>query len=289
MGMTSRPAQPGTGVSRLASLASSCLPATLPSSDEGLPPAPTATTGGYSSVTSSSASLAGSINPNGLETHYYIEWGKEASKPYENFAPMPYPGENVGSGNGTVNRSVTATGLTANTAYYYRLVASSPTGTSEGSTGSFKTLPSSPIVTIEAASEKQETSAQLNGQVNPNGYETHYYFEYGLTTSYGKRIPAGEGMDLGSGNSAIHTWNAISGLAPATTFHYRLVATSSDGTSETHDETFKTLGGSSPFVTHDPTTHQEWVYYQGTDGGIWQIYYEPRSGKWEGPNEFAGT
>lgn len=103
-------------------------------------PPPTATTGGSSSVASTSAVLAGSINPNGLDTHYYIEWGREASKPYEDFAPGPYPGEDVGSGTGTVNRSVTATGLVPNTIYYYRLIAKSPTGTSEGSTQSFRTF-----------------------------------------------------------------------------------------------------------------------------------------------------
>jgi hypothetical protein len=107
--------------------------------EERNPPPPTATTGGFSNVTASSAVLAGSINPNGLDTHYYIEWGKEASKPYEGFAPQPYPGEDLGSGTGTLGRSVTATGLASNTTYYYRLVAKSPTGQSEGSTQSFKT------------------------------------------------------------------------------------------------------------------------------------------------------
>ena len=51
----------------------------------------------------------------------------------------------------------------------------------------------------------------------------------------------------------------------------------------------KVAADTSPFVTHDATTHQEWVYYEGTDSGMWQLYYEPTSGKWEGPNEFAGT
>jgi hypothetical protein len=269
----------------------SCLSSPLPANEgEAInPPPPTATTGGFNTVTETSANLTGSVNPNGLDTHYYIEWGKEASKPYEAFAPTPYPGEDLGSGTQTLNRSVTATGLSPNTVYYYRAVAMSGTGTSEGGTGSFKTQALPPSVTTSEASEIQETSAQLNGQVNPNGADTHYYFEYGPTTSYGTRIPAGEGMDLGNGTSAIHTWNVISGLEPATTYHYRLVATSSGGTSEGLDATVKTPGGSSPFVTHDPTTHQEWVNYRGTDGGMWQLYFEPATGKWLGPNEYVGT
>jgi hypothetical protein len=51
----------------------------------------------------------------------------------------------------------------------------------------------------------------------------------------------------------------------------------------------KVAPGTSPFVTYNPTTSQEWVNYQGTDGGIWQLYFEPSTGKWLGPNEYAGT
>jgi hypothetical protein len=121
----------------------SCLrqsPSELPeNTSERLPPPPSATTGAATNVTSTSATLSGSANPNGLETHYYIEWGRESSKPYEAFAPTPYPGEDIGSGTSTVNRSVTATGLQPDTVYYYRIVASSPTGTTDGALGSFTT------------------------------------------------------------------------------------------------------------------------------------------------------
>jgi hypothetical protein len=99
-----------------------------------------------------------------------------------------------------------------------------------------------PTVTNEAASEIQQTSAKLNGQVNPNGLDTHYYFEYGPTTSYGTRIPAGEGMDIGGGTSTIYTWNNVSGLAPGTLYHYRLVASNATGTTYGSDQTFYTPG-----------------------------------------------
>jgi hypothetical protein len=212
----------------------SCLrssPSELPeNAEERLPPPPTATTGGNSNVTSTSATLAGSINPNGLDTHYYIEWGKEASKPYENFAPTPYPGEDLGSGTQTLNRNVTASGLSPNTVYYYRTVASSPTGTSEGGTGSFKTLPIPPSATTEEYTELQEAEVQeaqvtLNGSVNPNGSDTHYYFQYGPTASYGSTAPAPPGTDAGSGTSAVRASTTVGGLSGGTVYHYRLVAT----------------------------------------------------------------
>jgi hypothetical protein len=97
-------------------------------------------------------------------------------------------------------------------------------------------------VTTEAASEIQPTAAKLNGHVNPNGVDTHYYFEYGPTTSYGTRIPAGEGMDLGSGTSTIYTWNNVSGLKPGTIYHYRLVGTNASGAINGSDQTFTTPG-----------------------------------------------
>src|SRR5262249_26225281 len=57
--------------------------------------------------------------------------------------------------------------------------------------------PVPPTATTLAPTEVQQTSARLNGSVNPNGADTHYYFEYGPTTSYGSVIPAAApGTDL---------------------------------------------------------------------------------------------
>jgi hypothetical protein len=252
----------------------SCLrssPSELPENGgERLPPSPTATTGGNSSVTSSSASLAGSINPNGVETHYYIEWGKEASKPYESFAPTPYPGEGVGSGKETVNRSVTATGLTANTVYYYRLVASSPTGTSEGSTGSFKTLPNPPVATTQAATDVGETQATLNGEINPNGSATRYYFQYGTEETYGSKTAE---VEDGSGSEEHAVTPAtIGSLAENTMYHFRIVATNAIGaTSYGKDFTFTTpFIRTTPVAMRDASNGTQWVYYVGKEHSIWQ-------------------
>ncbi|HEY4812756.1 MAG TPA: fibronectin type III domain-containing protein, partial [Solirubrobacteraceae bacterium] len=206
---------------------------------EQLPPPPTATTGGFSNVTTTSATLSGSVNPNGLETHYYIEWGREASKPYEAFAPTPYPGEDVGAGNETVNRSVAATGLKPGTLYYYRIVAQSPAGTGEGGLASFTTVAEPPEATTEAASEIKPLQAQFNGSVNPKGTPTTYYFKYGKTISYGSKTePEG---NAGSGQSAVGE-SSTAALEPGTTYHYRIVAHNEGGTVEGGDQEFKTPG-----------------------------------------------
>ena len=94
-----------------------------------------------------------------------------------------------------------------------------------------------PTVQTLAASLVTTTSAQMNGLVNPNGSSTTACFEYGTTTSYG----AVTGSGNFSGTSAIPVQSSFTGLSPNSTWHYRLVATNSGGTSRGSDVEFKTL------------------------------------------------
>ena len=91
-----------------------------------------------------------------------------------------------------------------------------------------------PYAKTEAATSVSETQATLNGLVNPSGSETKYWFEYGPTTSYGtKTSEAG----AGSGMSNLEESSTITGLS-GTTYHYRVVGTSSLGTIYGKDGTF---------------------------------------------------
>jgi len=279
----------GAGAGNWVFVPLSCLrssPSELPTTaGERLPPAATVTTEGSSNVLTTSATLSGSVDPNEVDTHYYIEWGREASNPTEAFAPTPYPGEDLGSGNKTLTRSVEATGLQPNTTYYYRIVAKSARGTIEGGNVSFQTLALPPEVTTTAASHVGETEATLNGTVNPKGLDTHYHFEYGTTgwTS----TPEG---DAGSGSSTLSESATVTGLVANTTYHYRLTAVNTQGATGAGTEgTFRTLGapGPRPSVTRDAKTDREWIYYRGTNGAIFQLYFDGSG--WDSPQEFAGT
>ncbi|MGH2882301.1 MAG: fibronectin type III domain-containing protein, partial [Solirubrobacteraceae bacterium] len=96
---------------------------------------------------------------------------------------------------------------------------------------------SAPAVTSGSASNLGQSSATLSGTVNPNGQSTTYYFQYGTSTTYGTQTsPA----DAGSGSTPVGVHQAIFGLTPNTTYHYRLVATSSAGTTNGTDQTFTT-------------------------------------------------
>lgn len=113
------------------------------------PPAPTATTGeptGNPSQTG--ASLEGTVNPNGGYTGYYFEYGATTS--YGNSTVEA----GAGSGEAPVAAAGSATGLTPDTVYHYRLVAGNAGGLSFGKDHTFKTrgwTPPQATITPEGA------------------------------------------------------------------------------------------------------------------------------------------
>jgi phosphodiesterase/alkaline phosphatase D-like protein len=87
------------------------------------PPAPSVSTRGVDAITTTSARLAGAVNPNGAATHYYFQYGTTTA----------YGGHtrsrSAGSGTKFVAVQATIGGLSPGTAYHYRLLATSPSGT----------------------------------------------------------------------------------------------------------------------------------------------------------------
>lgn len=95
--------------------------------------APTVTTGSATSVTSSSATLNGTVNPNSASTEYYSEYGTSTS--YGSTTGT----KAAGSGTSDVSVSAEITGLSASTTYYFRIVATNSAGASQGSNQTFTT------------------------------------------------------------------------------------------------------------------------------------------------------
>jgi hypothetical protein len=96
---------------------------------------------------------------------------------------------------------------------------------------------SAPGVSTGSASSIGFSSAILSGSVNPNGQITNYVFQYGTTSGYGGQTPL---APAGNGTISIRLTQGVAGLQPGTTYHYRIVAASSAGTSNGKDRTFKT-------------------------------------------------
>ena len=185
---------------------------------------PTVTTGSASNVTATSATLTGTVNANGLSTTAWFEYGTVKGT-YGNKTSTQTV---TGSNDTTV--SVTITGLTAETTYYYRIAAQNNSGTSYGEEMSFQysSKGSAPTVTTDSATDVTTTTATLNGTVNANGISTTAWFEYGtLSGTYGNKTTT----KSVSGSTDTKVSIGISGLTAGTTYYYRIVAQNSAGTS----------------------------------------------------------
>ncbi len=112
-----------------------------------------------------------------------------------------------------------------------------------------------PSVTTGLASSLTGTGATLNGTVNPEGSETKYYFEYGLEKEKYEHKTAE--VSAGSGTSSVEESKAVTGLATDTTYHFRIVATNSGGTTYGSDQAFSTWGTWSTQVTPNPVLRTE--------------------------------
>jgi hypothetical protein len=148
---------------------------------------------------------------------------------------------------GTSGQPVTQTAgeLTGNTTYHVRLVAHSTAGTSISSEEMFTTLTGPPDISQTAATDISATEATLHATIHPEGQPSATYrFEYGPTTSYGTSVPYGEGT---IGSTPTQASEHITGLTPATTYHFRVTASNGIGApTATADQTFTTYTSSQP-------------------------------------------
>jgi hypothetical protein len=94
-----------------------------------------------------------------------------------------------------------------------------------------------PSVSTRSATHVSTNAATLNGFVNPRGRPTTYFFQYGPSTAYGAETPK---HSAGNGTSAIKFAGGAGKLAPGTTYHFRIVATSDAGTAYGADRKFAT-------------------------------------------------
>lgn len=245
---------------------------------------PKATTSEATEVTSTSAVLNGTANPNGNNTDAYFHYQKYCVM----CSPVgaPTAGKNIGSGTSPVTLNIKVTGLIPGTKYMYRLRASSQQGGE--STGEYKTFftLSKPTVTTFDASEIKTHGATLNGSVNPSGLDTMYYFEYGETSSYGikkSQVYAGKGSDVKSASLSLPN-----SFTPGKLYHFRIVASNTLGVSYGEDKTFTTEKLVAPSATTGNATDitlntatLNGVVNPHNDQTMWHFEYRKAGAEWK--------
>jgi sugar lactone lactonase YvrE len=139
-------------------------------------------------------------------------------------------------------------------AYDLRLLASNVNLTEATASEAFVTLSQFVAPTIESTftSAVSSSSAVLEAEVNPNHYQTEYSFEYVDNSTYETDLASGDGFQhashapagtdavLGPTGSAQRARQLVAGLAPATTYHYRLQANSVHGEAQSPVQAFTT-------------------------------------------------
>jgi hypothetical protein len=225
--------------------------------------------------TPASATLGGSIDPEGLVlSDCHFEYVTEAAYTATGFADLSSGGAkpcvpaaaSIPADSEYHSVSAELGNLAAGTTYRYRLAATSSgaLGGSANTTALAFTTPHAPRVDSFSAANLSSTFADLRAQIDPLGADTDYYFQYVDAARYepfaedpyaaGATVPT-PAADIGSGgptgSSDESVLQQIGGLQPATVYHFRVVAANEceagmQCVTDGPDATFATLPQASP-------------------------------------------
>jgi hypothetical protein len=213
------------------------------------PMPPTVATLAATPVTSTTATLNGSSNPNGNATIGWFRYSSSSPGTCNDVFGTRMPatgGMGLGSDVIVTPFAQPITGLAPATTYYFCAIASSAYGTTLGGVLSFTTPPATvatpgsagptttaaaPVVTKDATAVAAG-AAELNGTANPNGAATTGWFRYDTTDpgkcndTFGTRAPTEAGVELGAGATPVAYSQTVIGLKAATTYYYCAIAAS---------------------------------------------------------------
>ena len=219
--------------------------------------APSVSTGPATAITVNSATLTGTVNPNGLDTHFYFLYATKSTLS----GASQTPSQDLGSGATASIISANIAGLSTGTTYYFRVVASNSSGTTNGSivgfqAGNFAT------VTTTAATTVTGSGATISGTINPQGANGWWGFEWSTspTMSPSNWTPcflAGSPSSCPAvvANSTTQSFSeTLTGLASSTTYYYRIGSYDSDNQNLQWGATLSFTTGPAPAVTTTAAT-----------------------------------
>jgi hypothetical protein len=181
------------------------------------------------------ALLSATVNPENSDTSYRFVYGPTSGYGLS----VPVSNVDIGSSFGPLHVVKSVMGLQAGVTYHYAVVATNQSGTVYGPDETFTaTAPSPPVVSTGGVVELTQNGVVLSGVVDAMGAQTGYEFDLGTDTAYGTRAFG----NAGSGTEAETFTASFQSLEPGTTYHYRLVATNTYGTSYGADGSFTTPG-----------------------------------------------
>ena len=184
-------------------------------------------------IDSTTATVAGTVNPDGLAATYQFEYGTDTG--YGSVSPLSPA--SVGSDSSEHSVSASLAGLAPDTVYHYRLVATNTNGVNRSTDRTFRTT-GPPVVDGETFSEVGASGARLSAEVNDFGIPGSYHYEYGTSSSYGSETAP---VSLAAAEGDTSAQAPIGDLQPGILYHFRMVAEGPHGTGYGVDETFTTF------------------------------------------------
>jgi hypothetical protein len=212
-----------------------------------LPLAPVAEVDAASGITKMTATLNGMVVTQAVPTSYSFQYVSDASfatSGFENATSVPQPEANAGAESQATQVTTVIGGLSPDTMYHVRLVATNAGGVTDSNQRTFTTVVAAPAVVTGLPVAIAPTAVTVNAGVNPENGQTTFGFQYVdqegfVSNGYqdAVSVPAPEGS-AGSTDETQLVTTTLSDLSPGRIYHYRVVATNAGGTTIGADETF---------------------------------------------------
>jgi hypothetical protein len=197
-----------------------------------------------SAIKATEARLEGVVNPNNQVTECKFLYGTEplltTGTTTALCEPASFPASFGGQGVG-----LNVPGLAQDTTYYYRAIASNPTGTTEGAIEHFTTALPPETPETKPANPIAATAATLHGVLNPHGERksepggAEFLYRLSTTECQGESTASVEPATVGNAAEAVKA--AVTALRPGSTYTFCLRAVNDAGE--------ETLGSPETFTT----------------------------------------
>lgn len=219
------------------------------------PVPPTVTTVAATSVTTTTATINGTGTPNGVTTTAKFTYkALDGNFNVGNTAVTVIVPGSLGDGQSAVNFSYDLVGLTPGTTYYFKAIVTNAVsnGDVDGTTLSF-TTPLPPEATTTAATSVTETTAILNGTIDPNNISTDVEFTWGTdpTLNTGNTVVAAIESPLSPTPNGAAVTVALTGLTGGTTYYFRVSASNVNGNSNGQILSFTTTASAPGLLSTD--------------------------------------